>query len=337
MLDVVRAPPPMERSALEALGSPVLGRQRGAGSTASLALEGAAATPSRTGMFEIKAPGSVFDQRKADAVAAPRAKPLVHTPPPQQYARPALAAPRVEAAHAVPSFHGKVPLRSAMRGSRSPSPAAGTSYTPYTPPPPPVSAAPPRGAVRKGAPEETDPSGDDASEVFYSDLEDFEAREAAAPKPVPRASTLPPMLAPNGHAVNGYAGKTPSEMSHSSTSTFIAGTHGARPPVEYVDSTPRRRKSVRVSLQPTFSPSPPALDYDEDQAQQLYAPWAVAVVQPRAEAPPAPVAVHAHAPLDMWADSDDDEDEHYARAKRLLTRAAKKEKDMSLLASSRTR
>ncbi len=355
MMDVVRAPPLMERSTLEALSGPAQVRQRAAGSTASLALEGV--TPSRTGMFEIKAPGSVFEQRKADAGGA-RAKPLVHTPPPQQqqqqtYARPAAAA----APHAEPATHAnlKVPLRSALRGSRSPSPATGASYTPYTPPLP-VNGAPQRSTsstLRRGAPapEETDPSGDDASEVFYSDIEDFEAREATAPKPVPTASALPPMMAPNGHAVNGYTGKTPSEMSHSSTSTFIAGgagALGARPPVEYADNTPRRRKSVRVSLQPTFSPSPPALDYYEDQEQQLYAPWAMAP-PPRAEAPvavaaplPAPVATHAprkpaeDEQRDMWADSDDDEDEQYARAKRLLTRAAKKEKDMTLLASSRT-
>ncbi|KAJ7457907.1 hypothetical protein B0H11DRAFT_2061911 [Mycena galericulata] len=90
-----------------------------------------------------------------------------------------------------------------------------------------------------------------------------------------------------------------SDLSASSASTQ---TGAAGPAV------PRRRKSVRVSLQPTFSTTPPAIDEDDDDNGSLNAPWS-----------------ERRQTTDMWEDSSE-EDVEYQRAKKLLTRVARKEK-----------
>jgi hypothetical protein len=67
---------------------------------------------------------------------------------------------------------------------------------------------------------------------------------------------------------------------------------------------------VRVSLQPTFSATPPAIDddtEDEDAGGGSHAPWGG-----RAQ------------PADMWEDSSE-EDVEYQKAKKLLTRISRKE------------
>ncbi|KAJ7102810.1 hypothetical protein C8R44DRAFT_808576 [Mycena epipterygia] len=91
----------------------------------------------------------------------------------------------------------------------------------------------------------------------------------------------------------GYGG---SDLSASSASTQMG-------------AAPQRRKSVRVSLQPTFSTTPPAIDDDDDDdGTSRHAPWSDR----------GPTA-------DMWEDSSE-EDVEYQRAKKLLTRVARKEK-----------
>ncbi|KAG1717720.1 uncharacterized protein EDB91DRAFT_1212236 [Suillus paluster] len=75
-----------------------------------------------------------------------------------------------------------------------------------------------------------------------------------------------------------------------------------------------RRKSVRVSLQPTFSSTPPALDDDEAHARY---PWSSTKKDSdNQEAPSEP---------GVWQDSSD-EDEEYSRARKLLSRVGKKDK-----------
>ncbi|KAF9478743.1 hypothetical protein BDN70DRAFT_728459 [Pholiota conissans] len=359
LMEVVKAPPPMERAKLEALDAAEM-RHWASGSTTTLTMATSPAT-SRTGMFEIKAPGSVFDQRQAEVPKQPAQvqQPAAVASLSTTYGRPG----RPEGL-TVP----KAPLRSALR---TPSPAARPSRTTGQSAqqhceeqslPPPVEGVLPWGSdgaleqprkVDKGkAPahpeEDTDHSGDESNEVFYSDLEEEES--ASRPPAVEPASTkqvLPeqrvsmpaePTTAMNGHAITGHA-KTTSEVSQSSTST-------AQPRLPH-DQSPRRRKSVRVSLQPTFSPSPPAIEYDDEEEQRLHAPWAWSTVQaeqrpsvsrqphPSLAAPLLPAPVPLRAPVrtvatseepDMWANSSD-EDEEYTRAKRALTRAARKERD----------
>lgn len=97
-------------------------------------------------------------------------------------------------------------------------------------------------------------------------------------------------------------------------------------PPESVQSstgTPQRRKSVRVSLQPTFSPSPPAIYVDfEEQAKKGTVP-----LRGGKQADPDNVRVNGWSSKkknedisqDFWENSSD-EDEEYTNAKRLLSK-----------------
>jgi hypothetical protein len=168
--------------------------------------------------------------------------------------------------------------------------------------------------------------------------------------------------------------KSGSEVSHSTASTVVIGPSGENQQqpgtqlsqqqqqshVAESSQAQRRRKSVRVSLQPTFSPPPPAIEDDYEEEQQRYAPWgrrnyhAEEEVYSQSQHPSsirlvAPKSVHADPALvgddqldedgnkltDMWEDSGEDEDEQYMKAKRLLTRAAKRDKDVNLMIAKR--
>ena len=119
-------------------------------------------------------------------------------------------------------------------------------------------------------------------------------------------------------------------------------------------SGPTRRKSVRVSLQPTFSPTPPAIDEDEDAVWERSGrlPSPPPAVPPKRDGGGAVNGANGVAhdgddededgddqygyargkkkserererERDFWADSSD-EDEQYATARRMLTRASRK-------------
>ncbi|KIK95392.1 hypothetical protein PAXRUDRAFT_25520 [Paxillus rubicundulus Ve08.2h10] len=80
-----------------------------------------------------------------------------------------------------------------------------------------------------------------------------------------------------------------------------------------------RRKSVRVSLHPTFSPTPPA-SYDNDE--EAYAPWSKSS---SVDGVGWKMKVGQVPDGDLWQDSSE-EDEEYSRARRLLSRTGKREK-----------
>jgi hypothetical protein len=81
-----------------------------------------------------------------------------------------------------------------------------------------------------------------------------------------------------------------------------------------------RRKSVRVSLHPTFSPTPPA-SYDNDE--EAHAPWSKSSSSVDGVGWKMKVG---HVPDgDLWQDSSE-EDEEYSRARRLLSRSGKRDK-----------
>ncbi|KAG2123238.1 hypothetical protein DEU56DRAFT_830470 [Suillus clintonianus] len=81
------------------------------------------------------------------------------------------------------------------------------------------------------------------------------------------------------------------------------------------ETLPTRRKSVRVSLHPTFSTTPPALD--DDEASGRY-PWSSTKKDcDNGDGSSEPV---------VWQDSSD-EDEEYSRARKLLSRVGKKDKE----------
>ncbi|KAJ7187148.1 hypothetical protein C8R46DRAFT_1059007 [Mycena filopes] len=94
----------------------------------------------------------------------------------------------------------------------------------------------------------------------------------------------------------GYGG---SDLSASSASTQTGAA-----PAGALGAAPQRRKSVRVSLQPTFSTTPPVFDEETEDERP---PWG------RSQ------------PTDMWEDSSE-EDVEYQKAKKLLTRVSRKEK-----------
>jgi hypothetical protein len=135
--------------------------------------------------------------------------------------------------------------------------------------------------------------------------------EGTPPTPTPTRTPAPAMMttsilaSSSSVAVQGQ-GQGESDVSAESTS---AGT--------------RRRKSVRVSLKPTFSPTPPALDEDEDEIwKRSGRPEPLGHDGAAAAANDDGVKVNGRE-RDFWADSSD-EDEEYSKARKMLTRASKK-------------
>jgi len=428
---LVRAPPPVPRSALEEmLGS----RSGGTGGSPAASTVGFGGKPSSlssskgTGLFEAKAPGSVFDHRHEMAAAlttppskaTPAATSTIPAKPQKQ--TPAEAGVGVERRSSVrkveatttstpssasaPVVKGKSPLRSAMRStSSSPSPmatAAGPSQIQHSEGRAPLSnglavgahgaqqqqqqpkatqerkdKAAPTPARRDSKTSGGEGDGDSVSTVFYSDQGTSEAEGEKGV--VMNGSAVPTTVNGLEHGVRKQ--QSGSEISHSTVSTVVGGLSGQQQqqqhqtPVssqqsqaESSQTSPRRRKSVRVSLKPTFSPSPPAIEYDYEEEHQRYAAWGRrheneherAEEERRGHSPSRPPPpLHPHPPLhpqtavvaptpvraapvqhrlvgsggvgDMWDDSGEDEDEDYATAKRMLARAAKKEKDTKLM------
>jgi hypothetical protein len=88
-----------------------------------------------------------------------------------------------------------------------------------------------------------------------------------------------------------------------------------------VDGRPVRRKSVRVSLQPTFSPTPPALEDDEDaDAEREY--WTTRGRRATVGNRGGRGGSDEEREDERWKDSSD-EDEDYARARQLLKKLKK--------------
>ncbi|KAL1739580.1 hypothetical protein HDZ31DRAFT_77496, partial [Schizophyllum fasciatum] len=126
----------------------------------------------------------------------------------------------------------------------------------------------------------------------------------ATPATLPSASVtdLPATAAP-APTENGNA----APASASAPASDEGATGGGAPA--------RRRKSVRVSLKPTFSPTPPAIEDDEHAPWSLgYAGAKAAVVNERTAR-----GDRAKRDKDLWEDSSDEEVE-YATAKRMLNR-----------------
>ncbi|KAJ6523345.1 hypothetical protein B0H19DRAFT_1201898 [Mycena capillaripes] len=220
----------------------------------------------------------------------------------------------------------KSPLRSALR-------TASPSRVPV-PPPVPVKAPAPLLPIPVPAPilngkgkgkekveqsaEQVPGKGDDSDdaasissyetghETFNEDGDETEHEEdhGKPPPPPPHEYTNGTVLhdSPVEHNIliedYGYGG---SDLSASSASTQIGAP----------STGPKRRKSVRVSLQPTFSTTPPAIyddTEDEEGGESRHAPWSSRT----------PAA-------DMWEDSSE-EDVEYQKAKKLLNRISRKEK-----------
>jgi hypothetical protein len=405
MVDVARAPPRVGRDELSQL-NPAMIKAR-VMETSTTPAPGTVFSVGGVGvggggvgggrLVDIKAPGSVFDQRKAHVGSELAMHQQVSNSTTQSQQANVIRRSSVAAgpvATSTPAARSKrpakSPLRSALKNpSRTPSPLPGPFLVPHLQkqqealqegsrlsnsgviPPVPVPPAQSstilgsqrptnmangrptshdsvsqrrkgkrqiQGASDVGEAGDSTSTNDTGNEMFYTDDEGDDGKAAA----VSSTSML------NGHAVGS------SDLSHSTTSTAVVH----RPPATTTSSAsqltapsaPRRRKSVRVSLQPTFSPPPPAID-DEEEEQKYREPRAwkrdhhgggqQQLLDVHA---PVPVAagsslllnpVHKIEP-DIWQDSSD-EDAEYQNAKRLLTRAARKEKDMNVFAAGSRR
>ena len=242
----------------------------------------------------VLAPGSVFATPPPSAsVARSGSKRHTSLPPPPR-------AP-ISTTPAATSTPPKIPLRSALRAQSPPLPPPKPIVIPSAPPRIVVEAQDAAPSVPNGRDNHND-DGDDEDSDSGSFASFRTVRETLDDSPTP---TLPPSApAP---APPAPPGKEDSDVSASTASLSTETGAGVA-----------RRKSVRMSLQPTFSPTPPALDEDEDVAWgRSGRPWGV-VGNGSANG-----VSGKERERDFWADSSD-EDEEYANARKLLMRTGKK-------------
>ncbi|OBZ73311.1 hypothetical protein A0H81_06762 [Grifola frondosa] len=182
----------------------------------------------------------------------------------------------------------KMPLRSALRNpSRTPSPN----------PPPALSGAAPIMIAAKSPtplPSSKAQQEDDVSSTssYETGHEAFDDEEELPPPPPPHDMHVP---------------ATSSDLSHSTDSTTTA---------------PIRRKSVRMSLPPTFASTPPAFDDDDEQKRRRHHPWTPSRANgahPQGWA----TKIEGSSTRDLWQNSSDEEEE-YSKAKTLLAKTPEK-------------
>ena len=232
-------------------------------------------------------------------VPAKRSSPLLHhTKMPASVSAPALSSSGSALSVKPPP---KLPLRSALRNS---------SRTPSPNPPPAVRGAPSdssrdvspaRAAGANHAPATssrlaTIDLDDDATSIssYATGRESLDEDTPVAAR-TPQVSSSPSPQPPPKHDGMG------SDVSGSSTTT---------------DGAPTRRKSVRMSLPPTFSVTPPAIeDESDEETRGRHAPWGPSGQWSS--------RIHSAHESDVWQDSSEEE-EDYSTAKRLLNRMSKR-------------
>ncbi|TCD63788.1 hypothetical protein EIP91_004939 [Steccherinum ochraceum] len=233
--------------------------------------------------------------------------------------------------------HSAKPLRSALRNaSRSPSPVI-----PSPPLLPAKSPARPRPTVTSSPPAANGSAkmGADAEDADDDDTASISSYETGHEVINDEDTPLPSPVAPLAHDNHINHANGASDLSNSTDSTTTDANGG-----------PRRQKSVRMSLPPTFSTTPPAI-YEEDSGSgnaksgsRRHEPWSSAPSKRRSRAPQPPPHDSAAIPngghsttkngwqshitetpphKDVWEDSSD-EDEEYGRAKRMLSRFSAK-------------
>ncbi|KZT01977.1 uncharacterized protein LAESUDRAFT_444402 [Laetiporus sulphureus 93-53] len=208
----------------------------------------------------------------------------------------------------------KMPLRSALRNSRTPSP-----NPPSTSAGPSLSAAPDTAVpvtngskLRNGSRSllAPSPAEDDATSISsYETINEvfYDAESDPQPEPELDPSLAPPTPPPSDTKPEPAKG---GDLSRSVSSSSTTGTG------------PIRRKSVRMSLPPTFSTTPPVFDDDDDDAETTrgrHHPWPLNGDASSGRQGGWSSRVQER---DLWQDSSDD-DEEYLRAKRLLSRMSK--------------
>ncbi|KAI0338781.1 hypothetical protein BDW22DRAFT_1432302 [Trametopsis cervina] len=231
------------------------------------------------------------------------------------------------------------PLRSAMRNnSRSPSPVIMPLSLSASPPPvptqsklrPPLAPQPSPPAFVNTVAADDDTSSISSYETTNEILdEDDDAEETDVPTPhaTPHISqwTPPPPAPARAPAPPPKEAPAPvggSQVSNSTSSSNNTATNST--------SAPTRRKSVRMSLPPTFSATPPALDDadDDDEVKaRRHEPWSQP--QPRTDVGGGGgegwrSRIKEPVEKNVWHDSSESEDEEYNKARRLLGRMSRK-------------
>ena len=178
----------------------------------------------------------------------------------------------------------KTPLKSALRNSsRTPSPNPSTLR--------PTVSSPPLQLIDAISEK---PEDDSASVSSYETVhENFDSRSNSPPAPP---------VPPRDPVVNAGVD---SDLSHGTSSTAIASTDAG---------IPSRRKSVRMSLPPTYSITPTVREDWEVEKPQWSGPHEYAQGVPPWTSRNGDVGER-----DLWEDSSD-EDEEYRTARKLLTR-----------------
>ncbi|KAG7085475.1 hypothetical protein E1B28_003036 [Marasmius oreades] len=234
------------------------------------------------------------------------------------------------------------PLRSALK-----SPTGSNSRAPSPMPPPATAVIPaqpeastPR--IPSGQMIDSNINGKINNEDGDSDVDSISSYETGREVPVPVGAPFTPTLSPPPAQVYSSSRLSPpppplpqkqngltvsSDISASSGSTIHQGEDGG-------GEKPRRRKSVRVSLKPQFSPTPPAVDDDPEGLS-----WYDESTTTRKNSEDQDTPTHERHPdlkqgpsrnqgrkgrngdyeRDMWQDSsEEEEDGDYASARRLL-------------------
>ncbi|OCH90387.1 hypothetical protein OBBRIDRAFT_825978 [Obba rivulosa] len=271
-------------------------------------------------------------QSSATPPTADRSKPEASKPP----AAPVLAAPAPVANRPA----AKMPLRSALRNStsRTPSPNSPVPSTSVLAaldrPASPVASGShltqANVAHHSGNDERDDRSESVSSyetgheafdEGFATPMESMRSTPSPPPPPPPPHDPATPTAPKHPVLPSAHVPASGSDLSHSTGTTAALCDGGATV----------RRKSVRMSLPPTFSATPPALDEDSsDEARERYEPWSTPRTRRRDSGGLAgtpngwATRTDEHASRDVWQDSSD-EDEEYGAARKMLSRLSRKE------------
>ncbi|TEB35288.1 hypothetical protein FA13DRAFT_1811030 [Coprinellus micaceus] len=218
-----------------------------------------------------------------------------------------------------PSTQAMTPLKSALRDpnrARTPSPMGMQRN---------LAPSQPSALQQQVAHNPEDETDDEAYETPGDGLSGDEGVRSRKNSAVGAAANTSAPAPPPVQTATPHAGSTPVTQAQPLPSSS--------PP----ESTPQRRKSVRVSLQPTFSPSPPTRGYDDDWTYERKPPVpdksttrsTSLLGQGSASTSHASRATPRHqgggGVRDMWADSDEEENE-YTKAKSMLTRQKAEER-----------
>lgn len=247
----------------------------------------------------LKAPGSVFDAAAELGTVKEGMSSSVSAPA-------MLVPPALNGAGA--KRPAKSPLRSALRNpSRTPSPLR------------PAAAHDEERLGRGGKPQRKETEEGDGAEEGDADTASissyetgretlFDTREERAVEPPVCAPVPPSKSLPNGVGLsngngNAHPHGTSENVQHRTASDVSTSTDQGQ--------TVQRRKSVRVSLKPTYVGTLPSPVYDDDAGEAGAAGWGGGVGKERERDRGVP---------DMWEDSSE-EDMEYAAARRMLAKA----------------